>query len=190
MAADDIDVGYASFPTSGDLLGKAYEHQNRDRAAMLKVMHKEHYVVPGTNLAEHGRHLHGSAISYVQATEPTTRPTDLVHAGAALSADDDGRLWVDTSNATFPVIKSYKYGRTPAWIEVTLQNVYVDEVAGKTVHPLSDIIDQELKTTNTVKFAKVIVTGAFGISGDVDGTAKKIRVDDPGTYAAGDIWVE
>lgn len=190
MADDDVDAGYASFPTSGDLLGKAYEHQNRDRAAILKVLQKEHYLIPGTNLSEHGRLLTGSAISYIGTSAPTLRPSDGVHTPVALSAADDGRLWLDTTNATFPILKSYKYGRSPAWIETDLQNVYVDAASSKAVHPLSDILDQELKQANEVKFAKVTATGSYAFVGDLEGKAKKIRTADPGSYAAGDIWVE
>lgn len=188
MASDDVDAGYASYPTSGDLIGKAYEHQNRDRAAMLKVQQKEHYLIPGTNLAEHGRHLMGSAISYVGTSAPTLRPNDGSHTPAALSADDNGRLWVDTTNATYPVLKEYVHGT--GWVELFKLNVDTapqgtESLAIKT---LAQILDQVLLRGSDVRFNSVKATVDF--IGKLTGTADKIRTSTVSSPAAGDIWVE
>lgn len=91
--------------------------QGDDRIRELKAdvrlrLAKEHttYVsgsASGTE-AEDGWHRAGSAMIYVAASAPTTRPD----GSTALTAADDGRLWYDTANA---VLKYYAH---PSWTTV------------------------------------------------------------------------
>lgn len=62
------------------------------RKSVRSRLAKEHVTPAGSGVG--GEHLAGSAISYCQASAPTTRPDGVT----SLDSDDKGRIWVDTDN--------------------------------------------------------------------------------------------
>jgi len=79
------------------------------RKAIRQRISKEHVALAGSSVG--GEHKAGSAVSYFQTSSPTTRPD----GSTALTADDNGRLWV---HSTTGVIKAYKHGT--GWMNVDI----------------------------------------------------------------------
>jgi len=187
-----ITAGYTGSPNSARLVGEGYLHQQEDRGALVEVIKEEHYLVPGTSTAEHGRHLAGSAVVFIGATEPTLRP----NSSDTLGALDVGRLWLDTTNLAtgFVALKVYRETATSTygWKEVFQFKVWNDNPGtfadgDKIDVVLADIFDQVVKHDSEVTFAKVT---AAEFVGPLTGIANKIRTTAPTTPAAGDIWIE
>jgi hypothetical protein len=181
----EISGSYTGTPAVSELVGNSYATQNDDRAAIIEVIQEEHYLVPGTNSDAHGRHLAGSAIAYVGSSAPTLEPD----AATLLSSSsaNNGRLWLDTTNVTYPVLKEYVHGT--GWVELFKLNIdTTPQGASPTlaVTALSGILDQAVKIASAVKFASVV---AATFTGRLVGAADKIRTDAPSSPADGDIWI-
>ena len=92
---------YEGVPDGGDS-PSTLDNSIRDfKTSTEGRMENEHdtYVADGTAGAESKdwRHKEGSARAYYQSAEPTNQPGS---NGAALGADDNGRLWVDSDDDT------------------------------------------------------------------------------------------
>ena len=74
------------------------------------ALSNEHIVTLGLALNKQATHRAGSAVAFIDSVAPTQ-----TLGGVALGADDVGRLWVDTTNASEgpPVV----YGELKAWIQ-------------------------------------------------------------------------
>ena len=70
---------------------------------------KEHVAAAASSVG--GEHKQGSAKAYSQSASPTNRPD----GSTALTADDDGRLWVDEDTDWFYVLTA---GGTPTWTSI------------------------------------------------------------------------
>lgn len=193
MAAktNQIGTGYTGTPNSARLIGEGYLQQQEDRGAIVEVVKEEHYLVPGSNYTEHGRHLAGSAVIFIGATEPTQRP----NASDSLGALDVGRLWLDTTNLAtgFVILKVFREVATStyAWREVFQFKVWENDTgtwdpSAKIDAVLADLFDQVMNHDSNVTFAKVTATEFVG---SLTGVATKIRTSAPTSPAAGDIWV-
>lgn len=96
--ASTWDINYKDKPDGGDSPSTLDNEQRTHRLDNEVRMENEHDTFEdGTaGLASADwRHKEGSARAYYQSAEPTDQPGA---NGAALGADDDGRIWVDSDN--------------------------------------------------------------------------------------------
>jgi len=74
-------------------------YEIRDLRKGLRIRLSKEHVALAANSAG-GEHKQGSAVAWIQATEPTTRPD----GETALTSADLGRIWVDTANKAIKVL--------------------------------------------------------------------------------------
>ena len=74
-----------------------YEIRDLRKGLRIRVS-KEHVALAANSVG--GEHKQGSAVAWIQATEPTTRPD----GETALTSSDLGRIWVDTANKAIKVL--------------------------------------------------------------------------------------
>lgn len=105
------DAAYEASPAGSDNPSQGDERIREVKVDYRIRLGKEHKMYTtgsdGTEAAD-GWHKAGSAMIYVAASAPTTRPD----GSTALSSADDGRLWYDTANA---ILKYYAH---PSWTTV------------------------------------------------------------------------
>lgn len=112
---------FEASPNGGESFGNGDNRIVALKTALRERLEKEHKFDPTGTQADHGQHLAGSAISYYKSTAPTTRPD----GATALSAEDNGRIWVDSDD-----LITYIYVH-PTWTRVSpdsLTSVVADEI--------------------------------------------------------------
>ena len=108
-AGDGLSLN-ESRPDIGSTQGEDYlEHQHTKKGVRIRL-EKEHNWAAATVAVDGsgGEHKKGSAITWVQATAPTTRPD----GATDLNSDDVGRLWLDAST-TPSILKQLTATGTP-----------------------------------------------------------------------------
>lgn len=183
-----ITVPYLSNPPVSENFGLGASRMVEDRNALIEVVAEEHELDPTQPSVEHGRHLPGSAVSYIQETAPTLRPNGL----DALTRDDVGRLWVKPNDADPDTgWELYIYAMT-----VDAVNDEDDEFDWVCIFRFNERVDQDLRTTASPEFASIeaalATIGALSVttfSGTVD-VARRIRTSVVSTPSPGDIWIE
>jgi hypothetical protein len=146
----------ADSPASGDDKIRELKSAVRERLA------KEHKMDLSTGTASaDGWHIQGSAISYYQASAPTTRPDGVT----ALDANDYGRLWVSSSTGLV-----YVYLPTTGWT-VYYGNTDAAATANKTVLrdanadiAVRDAAVRNIGASGTVTAAEFLGGASSGIS--------------------------
>lgn len=180
-----IGADFTSNPPDSEVVGQGASRMREERAELVGVDAREHVLLDGgTAEPEYGRHRQGSAVVYVSETAPTTRP-----GGAALTADDVGRLWVkpDKNNAAAGY-ELYMYS-----LVSTSPNVY-DWVC---LFRFSSRVNQDLRTTASPVFAAIQAASAQFDSLSLTGgyaalavaTANGIRHAAVASPVPGDIWI-
>jgi hypothetical protein len=98
MASITVDASFVGKPLGSERLSEADDRIRDTRKAWDERQALEHKAAADTN-NQQGQHRAGSAISYRQASAPTTRPDGVT----ALDANDAGRLWLKTSDLSLHV---------------------------------------------------------------------------------------
>lgn len=97
-------------PASSDIHGKSYLELQDLRIGLRIRLEKEHQTPAAGGIG--GEHRQGSAVCWIQDTEPTTRPD----ASTSLTSDDLGRIWLDTTNHAFRILTAI--GTSNTWTTV------------------------------------------------------------------------
>lgn len=97
-------------PAGSDDVGQGDDKIVELKEAIYERLVKEHTMDESSGaVAEDGAHRAGSAVVYTGTSEPTTKPDGVT----ALDADDNGRLFVNTSSN-----KVYSYRHGTGWVLV------------------------------------------------------------------------
>ena len=85
------DSAFESVPAGSDNLSVGDDAIRALKAAVSTRFGREHYGLTSDTNSKHGWHKPGSAVTFYQASAPTTKPEA---SGAALDTDDSGRLFL------------------------------------------------------------------------------------------------
>jgi hypothetical protein len=86
---------YEATPAGSDNPAQGDDAIRDSKVAIRERFAKEHVMNLSSGLlSEDGWHRQGSAVVFFQVAAPTTRPDGIT----ALTADDNGRLWVDPTD--------------------------------------------------------------------------------------------
>lgn len=144
---------FEASPAGGDSPALGDDKIREFKEAFRERFEHEHKMDLGVGTASlDGWHIQGSAISYIQTDAPTTRPD----GSTALSALDNGRLWVDTDDNSF-----YFYVHGTGWVATAF-----------IAHITSDgsdhgFIDQSVKTDASPSFSGGVIPAIFGSIGSL-----------------------
>jgi len=138
----DWDATFEASPNGSESLGNGDNRVLALKTALRERLIKEHKFDPAGTQADHGQHLSGSAISYYQSAAPTKRPDGTT----ALSAEDNGRIWVDSDDGYI-----YYYAHS-SWVLLNgPADSVVDQNGGDTIKfHIEDIGNWDMDTTGTV----------------------------------------
>lgn len=103
------DATFQAAPLGSESIANGDNRIVAFKEAVQERITREHVWGTSETQANHGLHREGSALAYVDASEPTNQPD----GATALTAIDEGRLWVDTDD------ESLWYYSGSAWVEKT-----------------------------------------------------------------------
>jgi hypothetical protein len=177
--ASNITSNWLTTPTGASDAGQGDDAIVDVKSTFHARIGREHreIVTDASPQGDHGVHLAGSAVIYVQASAPTLRPDGVT----PLSALDHGRLWIDTDG---DVLYYWKWDvDSGAWTPVTagasVKVAYVDSSAPTTPAPAEGMLWYD--TTDNV--LKVYTSDAWVV------VSGKIPRSLPAAPVDGDIWI-
>lgn len=113
LAAVVWNTPYEDSPAGGSSPSLGDDQFRELKQAVRERFEKEHKMnLAGGTVAGDGWHKPGTAVVYYQASEPTTRPD----GATALTSEDNGRLWIRSSDYR---ISFYAH---PTWVRATTNN--------------------------------------------------------------------
>jgi len=174
----DWDATFEASPNGSESLGNGDNRILALKTALRERLEKEHKFDPTGTQADHGQHLAGSAISYYQSAAPTTRPDGTT----ALSADDNGRIWVDSDDGYI-----YYYAHS-SWVLLNgpADSVVDQEGAGNLKCSVVEIGDWDMDAAGTKLFshgisATQIVAVNVLIRNDADNISESLDTSQNGS---------
>lgn len=168
LAAITWNGAFEDEPSGGDDPSYGDDEIRNLKEAVRERFTKEHKMDLAVGTAGlDGWHRPGTAVVYFQASEPTTRPDGVT----ALSANDNGRLWIRSSDYRVSV---YEHGT--GWVNMSTVNGAANLMSG----------DNEFTGDNSYSGDNT-VTGSFDFT---DGALIiENRTADPAAPETGRVWL-
>ncbi len=156
------NAAFEASPAGTDNISQGDDKIREDKVAVRERAEREHIWGTSETNANHGWHREGSAMAYVDASEPTNRPDGATGLTAAI---DEGRLWIDTDGGATP----FYYTSGGAWAKCfsSITDDGTDVTFGNDVIATNDITATGSVNADTFLIGPKEVHGSIHAAGTV-----------------------